>query len=62
MLELSLIDRDLYLAVRRRQEDLWDALLGRLVENLAGVAESDWTGTPRFTMEELYEDLEFGQA
>lgn len=61
MLELSLIDRELALQVRRRQAQLWDALIDRLMAGLAGIHESQWTEWLRITQEELYEDLHFGR-
>ena len=62
MLELSLIDRELALQVRRRQAQLWDALIDRLAAVLAGIHESQWTEWLRITQEELYEDLHFGRS
>ena len=62
MLELSLIDRELALQVRRRQAQLWDALIDRIVASVAGIHESQWTQWFRITQEELYEDLHFGRS
>ena len=62
MFELSLIDRKLAREVRRRQAQLWDALIDRLVTGLAGIQESQWTEWFRITQEELYEDLHFGRS
>jgi hypothetical protein len=61
MFELSLIDRELAREVRRRQAQLWDALIDRLVTGFAGIHESQWTEWLRITQEELYEDLHFGR-
>jgi hypothetical protein len=61
MLEVSLIDHDLYIRVRQRHARLWDALLGRVANALAGISEWDWETVPSVSTEEVHQDLEFGR-
>ena len=62
MHDLNLIDRDLYLDVRRRQEELWDALIGALADALTGVSDTDWSAGLGLTADDLHEDLHFGRS
>ena len=62
MLELNLIDHEVALEAARRQGKLWDDVIEWWVERLAGVSNSEWTGETTVTVEELYEDLQFGRS
>ena len=62
MHELNLIDRDLYLDVRRRQQALWDALIGALADALTGLSDVEWSSAPELTAEDVQEDLQFGRS
>lgn len=62
MRELSLLDRDLMAEVNRRQGQLWDQLLGWLIDRVDEPSDIQGPFEPAITDDDLDRDLWFGRT